>query len=208
MRMIEEFFENSADSVIGINQYQRICFWNRACERLFGLPPGQVRDKSCNDVVRGSDLNGDVFCRPDCPIFSKLRRRESAADHDLVIQGPTIAPVVVNVGTFVTPAAGRKRTDAIAFLVFRRVDAYCLIKRLAAEAKLPKNNAKPCKYQLTAREMEILELTAKGLKTPQLAAQLFISATTVRNHLKNIFSKLGVHSRAEAVGLALRSNFF
>ena len=61
MRMIEEFFENSADSVIGINQYQRICFWNRACERLFGLPPGQVRDKSCNDVVRGSDLNGDVF---------------------------------------------------------------------------------------------------------------------------------------------------
>ena len=71
-----------------------------------------------------------------------------------------------------------------------------------------KNNAKPCKYQLTAREMEILELTAKGLKTPQLAAQLFISATTVRNHLKNIFSKLGVHSRAEAVGLALRSNFF
>ncbi len=208
MRMIERFFENSADSVMGIDKYQRICFWNHACERLFGLSFDQVREKNCHTVVCGSDLNGDVFCGPDCPMFKKLLRQELAADYDLVIQSPTSAPVVINVGSFVTPASCRKKTDAIAFLVFRHVDAYSLVRRLAAESRLRENSKKPCKFHLTARELEILELTAKGLRTPLIAAQLFISNTTVRNHLKNIFFKLGVHSRAEAISLALRSNFF
>lgn len=208
MRMIERFFENSSDSVVGIDQDQRICFWNHASEKLFGLPFQQVRDKNCHTVVRGSDLNGNAFCKPDCPLFKKLRRQELTADYDLVIAGQRSAPAVVNVGAFVTPGTGRKTTDAIAFLVFRRVDAHCLIKRLAAEARLSENSDRPCKYHLTTREMEVLEMTANGLRTPQIAAQLFICDATVRNHLKHIFAKLGVHSRAEAVGLALRSNFF
>ncbi len=57
---------------------------------------------------------------------------------------------------------------------------------------------------LTPREMEILGLLAQGLGTEDIASELCISRVTVRNHVQNILAKLGVHSRIEAVALALR----
>jgi DNA-binding CsgD family transcriptional regulator len=52
---------------------------------------------------------------------------------------------------------------------------------------------------LTAREAEVLELVAQGFTNGEIAARLVISRTTVRTHLENIFSKLGVHTRTAAV---------
>ncbi len=52
---------------------------------------------------------------------------------------------------------------------------------------------------LSEREVEILRLMAAGLKTPEIAAELFLSKNTVKWYLKEIYSKLNVHSRAEAL---------
>lgn len=57
--------------------------------------------------------------------------------------------------------------------------------------------------ELTVREKEILTLVAEGLANKEIAAKLFISERTVANHLANMFKKLGIHSRSEAVRLAL-----
>ena len=51
---------------------------------------------------------------------------------------------------------------------------------------------------LSAREVEVLRLVASGLTNPQVAAQLFLSRRTVDQHLRSIYSKLGVSSRAAA----------
>jgi DNA-binding NarL/FixJ family response regulator len=53
--------------------------------------------------------------------------------------------------------------------------------------------------QLTAREREVLELIAAGRSNPQIAEQLFLSPKTVRNNVSNIFVKLQVAGRSEAV---------
>ena len=53
--------------------------------------------------------------------------------------------------------------------------------------------------QLTAREREILELVAAGRSNPQIASTLFLSPKTVRNNVSNIFAKLHVADRAEAI---------
>lgn len=53
--------------------------------------------------------------------------------------------------------------------------------------------------ELTEREREILELVAQGRKNPEIADRLVISPKTVRNHITNIFSKLQVADRAEAI---------
>lgn len=53
--------------------------------------------------------------------------------------------------------------------------------------------------QLTAREREVLELLAAGRSNPQIAQALFLSPKTVRNNVSNIFAKLQVADRAEAI---------
>lgn len=55
---------------------------------------------------------------------------------------------------------------------------------------------------LTERELEILTLLARGKDSQAIADELTISANTVRTHLQNIFSKLGAHSKLEAVATA------
>ncbi|WP_296702110.1 response regulator transcription factor [Algoriphagus sp.] len=58
---------------------------------------------------------------------------------------------------------------------------------------------------LTAREIEILEQTSKGLNYNQIGENLFISPKTVRKHIENIYGKLKVHSKLEAVKKAVKN---
>jgi NarL family two-component system response regulator LiaR len=61
--------------------------------------------------------------------------------------------------------------------------------------------------QLTGREMEVLRLAAKGMTNQEIAQELVISVRTVQVHLSNVFSKMGVGSRTEAVLHALRKGW-
>jgi DNA-binding NarL/FixJ family response regulator len=58
--------------------------------------------------------------------------------------------------------------------------------------------------QLTPREKEVLQALAEGLESKQIAERLHISVLTERNHVMSILTKLGVHSRLQAVVFALR----
>lgn len=58
---------------------------------------------------------------------------------------------------------------------------------------------------LTEREREVLALMIEGLNNTQIAGKLSVSPSTIKSHVSNILSKLGVTSRTEAVTLALRS---
>jgi DNA-binding NarL/FixJ family response regulator len=60
---------------------------------------------------------------------------------------------------------------------------------------------------LTGREREVLQLLANGLEQGEIATQLVISGKTVGTHIERILSKLGVHSRAQAVAVAYRDGF-
>jgi DNA-binding NarL/FixJ family response regulator len=60
-----------------------------------------------------------------------------------------------------------------------------------------KKHATLDKTTLTDREKEVLQLMVKGLAFKEIAAQCFISIQTINSHIKNIYQKLNVHSRAE-----------
>jgi DNA-binding CsgD family transcriptional regulator len=55
---------------------------------------------------------------------------------------------------------------------------------------------------LTEREVEVLELVAAGMSNDEIAGALFLSVNTVKTHLKNVYGKLGVASRTQAVARA------
>jgi len=76
-----------------------------------------------------------------------------------------------------------------------------VIARMAAFAR---DDEDPGPAGLTSRESEVLQLVAKGYTNARIAQKLGISKRTVRFHLGNIFARLGVSNRTEAVVEAIR----
>jgi len=75
-------------------------------------------------------------------------------------------------------------------LITPRTIATLLAKRRQADTQLER---------LTHREKEVLRLMAEGLPSRAIAAELGISYTTVRTHIRSLGSKLAVHSKLEAI---------
>ena len=63
------------------------------------------------------------------------------------------------------------------------------------------------KVSFTERELDVLRLLAKGWSNARIAQELAISKRTVRYHLRNIYSKVGVNTRGEAIVWAVREGF-
>jgi len=77
----------------------------------------------------------------------------------------------------------------------------------AAQAFVETSNLPPVPgLDLTEREREVLALMVEGLNNTQIAGRLTVSPSTIKSHVSNILSKLGVTSRTEAVTLALRNH--
>jgi DNA-binding NarL/FixJ family response regulator len=95
---------------------------------------------------------------------------------------------VLDGGAVVSPAMGGKLFDTVAHLLRHR------------------DTASARKAALTGREIEILQFVADGHTSKEIGERLFISENTVKNHVRNILDKLGLHSRNEAVMYALRED--
>jgi two-component system NarL family response regulator len=93
---------------------------------------------------------------------------------------------VLNGGAALSPAMGGKLFAALRDLLRHHGEAV---------ARSP---------ELTGRELEILGHVAAGKTSKEIAAELFISENTVRNHVRNVLDKLGLKSRFEAVTWAQR----
>jgi DNA-binding NarL/FixJ family response regulator len=75
-----------------------------------------------------------------------------------------------------------------------------VVTRVVGQMRAPA--AASAEEPVSARELEVLELVARGASNREAAARLFISEATVKTHLMHIYAKLGVNDRAAAVAEA------
>ena len=71
-------------------------------------------------------------------------------------------------------------------------------------ARLARARQAPPPPRLSRREVEVLQEVATGASAPVIAQRLYVSPNTVRNHVQSILTRLGAHSKIEAVSIALR----
>jgi two-component system, NarL family, response regulator LiaR len=114
-------------------------------------------------------------------------------DHSTEIYVGLIAVFFTLLGIWV--AKQLTRTNVQTVLVEREVVITLSPQRNEEELK---------KLGLSAREMEVLELIAKGNSNAEIAAQLFLSVSTVKTHVSNLFVKMDVKSRTQAIEKAKR----
>lgn len=137
--------------------------------------------------VRLPGLSGYEACRelrdqfgPELPIVFVSGARTESFDR--------VAGLLIGADDYVTKPFAPDELLARVRVLLRRT-AVPISERLAA---------------LTKRELEVLRLLAEGLEQSEIARRLVISPKTVATHIEHILSKLGVHSRAQAVAVAYR----
>jgi DNA-binding CsgD family transcriptional regulator len=111
-------------------------------------------------------------------------------EHSLEIYGGLVALVFAGVGIWLG-------------LTLTRTKEVVVVKEVAAPAApFAIDEDKVRELGITPRELEILQLIARGLSTREIATMLFVSENTVKTHSSRVFDKLGVNRRLKAVETA------
>ena len=194
--------ERAGDGAFVIGADGRITLWNRAAERILGYPARAVLGRPCCDLFGGSDDSGNRLCYRGCHIQSLVRLGEPVQSFDMRTRARNGRAVWLNVSVLSVPG-----DPACTVHLFRDVTATRELLTLVHERLAgPPPGGVPGSpgASLSRRELEVLRLMADGLSTTAAAERLHVSRATIRNHVQSILTKLGVHSRLEAVAFATR----
>ena len=202
---LEEVLARAGDGAFAIGPDGRVAVWNRAAERILGWSAKEVLGRSCCEVLDGGDGHGESLCYQGCDVMGHVKLGEPVEHFEMKTRSKAGRPVWLDISILEAPATNGNRPMAIH--LFRDITATKKLLELVQERMAPAafvngNGSDNGVSSLTKREIEILRLMAAGANTKVLAEGLNVSPATVRNHAQNIFAKLDVHSRLEAVAWA------
>ncbi|HXG02908.1 MAG TPA: LuxR C-terminal-related transcriptional regulator [Candidatus Binatia bacterium] len=197
---LDQVLERAGDAVMVVNPEGRIVFWNRSAERTLGYSAREVLGRPCSEVFAGRDEHDNLLCYQGCQVRTLLGLGESVQSFDMRTRHKAGRPVWINVSVLAVPA---DHSRPMTVYLFRDVTAAKELLTLVHERLLGRPGGDAAEV-LTRREVEVLRLMAAGLNTRAMADRLHVSRATVRNHIQHILTKLGVHSRLEAVAHANR----
>jgi PAS domain S-box-containing protein len=166
------------EAVCVVDDDRRYLRVNRAAVRVLGAPKEEIIGRRVDDFTLPEHL----------PALEELWAR---LQREGVLEGPYMA------------VQGNGSVRPIRFrAIWQYAPGEHLIAALEAPVAPVPSAAAP---KLTAREREILTLTAEGRSNQEIASELVVSPATVKTHLQNTYRKLEVPDRAAAVAFALRS---
>ena len=114
--------------------------------------------------------------------------------------------ISLGASAYLHKSAGRPELSAAVNSVMRDPDH--VLVAVSRTSMLGAERSEPTLGLVSARELEVLTLLAQGLSNAEIAARLFISDSTVKRHLTNVYAKLGAASRVDAVRKAHAANLF
>jgi len=198
----------TADAMVAIDGEFRIIAWNEAATELLGYAPDEVLGRPCHEVLCWRDRCGDVVCDGFCPAAAPGQPDEVIETREVLGHSATGRTLWLSASTITPPVELRDRCRLVHLV--REVAFPAELERVIVERLggwTPAVSVDDGRLDvLTNREREVLRLLTEGLDGAAIAEKLVLSPATVRNHIQHILARLGVHSRAEAVALALRRN--
>ncbi len=200
----------TTDAMVAIDADYRIIGWNPAATALLGYAPDEAVGQACHEILCWRDRTGDQVCSGFCPAVLPAEPDQVIETAEVLGRSATGKTLWLSASTIVPPVELRDRCRLVHLI--REVALPPELERVIAERVEGRTPPAAADGEgpldvLTPREREVLDLLSEGLDGPAIAEQLFLSPATVRNHIQHILAKLHVHSRVEAVALALRSRW-
>ena len=208
-REIKQLVESTADPAFAVSGMHNIEYWNKSAEDFFGIKAKEAIGKSCSLIIAGYDECGK-FCSHDCPIVEASKNHQQVRNFDLQVktdqgmkwcnisiltadEDTSVAPHTIHI---LRPIDVSKRLEVLVrdFVVNETSLPAEQARELTSSTRTPARET-----NLSERELEVLRLLAKGKTTKDIAEELFISRTTVNNHVQHILKKLNAHTRLEAI---------
>lgn len=182
----------TGDPAFAVDGSGVIVLWNEAAEKTFGIPEAEALGNKCWNLLHGEDSFGNRYCCRHCPI------REMGARHE---------PVHSFQSTFKVASGEAKQFAVSCVTVYDEPGTEMLLHVCHPDSQpvTPENNELAVSShpgELSERELEVLGLLAKKVRTKDIASKLSISIRTVRTHIQHLMYKLQVHKRAEAIKAA------
>jgi PAS domain S-box-containing protein len=203
----------TADPILASDHRLRIVLWNEGVQALLGFSADEVLGKPCCELMGCRSPGQGLLYRCNCTDLLRRDRQEPLPTFDRQISRKDGERVWVHVTTLVTVSpTGLSVLVHLLRDLTRQKEIEELLRQVASSAaRLSCDRAghpglrEPAALSssgVTDREREVIRLLAQGASTEGIAAKLSITHRTARNHIQNILSKLGVHSRLEAVAYA------
>ena len=198
----------TGDAAFAVDAVGRIKAWNKAAAELFGRNEAEVMSVPCHELFQCSDEDG-IVCSKHCVVENWATDNRPPVNFDLRLQ-TKVGRLWCNLSTLIAtdPSSGgryaihivrpieiRTRLEqALSEFVRLHVSSSSTPKPVICSASTAAMNVR-----LTRRELEVLKSLAKGHSTRNIANELNISSTTVKNHIKHILTKFGAHTRLEVI---------
>lgn len=198
-RLLDTLLAQTTDGAFVINGEGAIVVWNRAAEKILGYTGREVIGQPCCHVFMDGD-DGNGLCYRGCHVTSLVKIGDPGLSFDLRTRTKSGQTIWVNVSTL---PWSNGSTGPLTAHLFRDVTVTKELLRTVQQQLARAGGPTDSEAALTRRELEVLRLLATGANTTVLAEQLHVSRATIRNHVQNIFGKLGVHSRLQVVAYAI-----
>lgn len=183
---------------------QRLAYANPQAERVLQGTAEEWIGRPCHELVQGKTADGVALCRRDCCL--RIAAREMHPVESQLVRfrdGPSGGWYIVTILPVRAPDTGGLHLVHLAHDVSRMRRVELFLQEGTTEEQLAACEGSPPSERLSPRELQVLTLLAHNVDLKRIAARLFISHATTRNHVQHILAKLGVHSAREAVALHL-----
>jgi DNA-binding CsgD family transcriptional regulator len=191
---------------VATDPYNRIVWWNDAFISLAGY--GIFAAANLQDVLRCRHPNGNRLSHSHGSLHEMVLNGEAPAAFEVDIEPEGRSRVRVEISIVVVIDTDPESHWLVYLLrprLRRRRSDIALERLLDGDAPPPRRNTRcgPSPL-LTRRQLEVLKIMASGATATEIADELEISTSTVRSHIRAIFSALGVTRQTEAVAQAVR----
>ena len=213
---ILKLLASSSDGVFAVGVDNKILFWNKSAQKILGYKPKEVLAKSYKEIIPATDFNGNTGCLRSYSPGNSNNGNSGVENYEIVTNSKKARKIWLNLSVFKVSSSNSEYGMSV--YIFRDITRQKIYEKIIIDvisktdiadqlgspiASVNKTtDTTNSEIKLTTREREILLLLADGHSTKSISSKLYIALSTLRKHIRNIYSKLRAHSMVEALAVA------